>query len=58
MPVLNCYVDDETLHILEKASAETGRQIVELAEAAISEAAVRYKVDHLPGYTQYTGHRP
>jgi hypothetical protein len=53
MAVINCYVDDETLKWLERASAETGRQIVELAEAAISNAAIEYKVSQ-PDY----GSRP
>lgn len=47
MPVLNCYVDDDTLKWLEKASAETGRQIAELAEAAIANAAIEFKVSRM-----------
>lgn len=47
MPVLRCYVDDETMRWLEKASAETGREIDQLAEAAISNAAIEFKVDCL-----------
>ncbi len=49
MPMINCYVDDETLSLLEKASAETGREIAELAEAAISNASIEFKVRQL-GY--------
>ncbi len=45
MPILNCYVDDETLKWLERASSDTGRPISELAEAAISEAkTIKFKV--------------
>lgn len=44
MPILQCYVDDDTLKYLERAPGEYGRKIVELAEAAISEAAIQYKV--------------
>jgi hypothetical protein len=40
MPILNCYVDDRTLATLERVSAQTGRTVEDLAEAAISEAAV------------------
>lgn len=47
MPVLTCYVDDETLRWLERASIETGRKIEELAEAAIWNAAIAFKVDRL-----------
>lgn len=39
MPILSCYVDQRTLMALERVSAETGRGIEELAEAAISDAA-------------------
>lgn len=48
MSILHCYVDDETLATLELVSAETGRRIEELAEAAISEAAVQAKVAAMP----------
>lgn len=48
MSVLRCYVDDETLRYLEMASAETGRSIEQLAEAAIENAAIEYKVSRLP----------
>lgn len=41
MPVLRCYVDDDTMARLEKVSADTGRGVEELAESAISEAALR-----------------
>jgi hypothetical protein len=40
MPVLSVYVDDVTLARLKKVSEETGREIEELAEAAVSEAAL------------------
>lgn len=39
--ILQCYVDDRTLAILEKFALESGRTIEELAEAAISEAAIQ-----------------
>lgn len=45
--ILRCYVDDETLRWLEKASAEIGRTIEELAEAAISNAAIEFKVSRM-----------
>lgn len=45
--VLRCFVDDETMKWLEKASAETGRNIEQLAEAAIENAAVEYKVSRM-----------
>ena len=34
MPALYCYVDEDTLRLLREASAETGRKVEELAEAA------------------------
>lgn len=40
MPVLKCYVDDATWEILYRVANETGRDIEELAEAAIAEAAL------------------
>lgn len=45
--VLRCFVDDETLKWLEKASIETGRNIEQLAEAAIENAAIEYKVSRM-----------
>jgi hypothetical protein len=45
MPILNCYVDDRTLEILTKLSGEMGRTIEDLAESAISEAAIQAKRD-------------
>lgn len=47
MPVLRCYVDDETMKWLEKASIETGREIDQLAEAAIAQAAIEFKVSRM-----------
>lgn len=44
MPFIQCYVEDDTLHWLEKASAEMFRPIKELAESAIQSAAIEYKV--------------
>jgi hypothetical protein len=41
MPVLSCYVDDRTMHILQRVSTATGRKVEDLAESAISEAALR-----------------
>lgn len=60
MPILQLYVDDETLRGLREAANETGRQVDELAEAAIAEAVVTFKRGRPkpPGYTQYTGYRP
>jgi hypothetical protein len=43
MPVISCYVDDETLRVLRLASEDTGRKVEELAEAAIEGAAIEYK---------------
>ena len=45
--VLRCFVDDETLKWLEKASTDTGRNIEQLAEAAIENAAIEYKVSRM-----------
>lgn len=47
MPILNCYVDDEDMKWLEKASVETGRSIENLAEAAISNASIEFKVSRM-----------
>lgn len=47
--MINCYIDDETMRQLEFASTDTGREIAELAEAAISNAAIEFKVSRL-GY--------
>lgn len=41
--ILQCYVDDDTLLSLRVASAETGRKVEELAEAAIANAAIEYR---------------
>ena len=41
MPVLRCYVDDETMAKLEYFSRQDGRSVEELAEAAISDNASR-----------------
>lgn len=41
--ILRCYVDEETLTWLRRASNETGRTLEELAEAAIANAAIEYK---------------
>lgn len=40
MPVLNCFVDDRTHDALVEFSRNTGRSVEDLAEAAISEAAL------------------
>lgn len=40
MPVIRCYVDDRTLHILERLSVTSGRTVEELAEAAIESEAI------------------
>jgi hypothetical protein len=45
MPIINCYVDDETMLWLEKAADEIGRRTDQLAEAAIEDAVVKYRVD-------------
>jgi hypothetical protein len=45
--ILRCYVDDETMGILQRASAETGRSVGDLAEAAIAEAANVFKVERM-----------
>lgn len=41
MPVLRCYIDDRRYGALLAASHQTGRTVEELAEAAISEAAMQ-----------------
>lgn len=38
--ILQCYVDDRSMAALEAASRASGRPVVELAEAAIAEAAI------------------
>ena len=38
MPILECYVDDDTLAGLKQVAKDTGRTVEELAEAAIAEA--------------------
>jgi hypothetical protein len=48
MPTLSCYVDHKTLAILHKVAAETGRAVDELAEAAISEAALKSQQPRSP----------
>lgn len=47
MAILRCYVDDRTLHILERESRVSGRSIEELAEAAIADTAIRALPPHL-----------
>jgi len=37
--ILSCYIDERTEAILRRQSAETGRSIEDLAEAAIANAA-------------------
>lgn len=39
MPILQCYVDDRTMKILDQAAAQKGRTVEELAEAAIENEA-------------------
>lgn len=41
MPVLHCYVDDNTMKRLTVASKVLGRDITELAEAAIAEGTIQ-----------------
>lgn len=48
MNIIKVYVDDRTLATLERVSAESGRSIEDLAEAAISEAACRARRDEAP----------
>jgi hypothetical protein len=40
MPVLTCHVDERSYAALEAYSRASGRPVVDLAEAAISEAAM------------------
>lgn len=40
MPMLNCYVDERTLDILRQIAVDFGRTVEDIAESAISEAAV------------------
>ncbi|UPJ43911.1 hypothetical protein IVB40_07530 [Bradyrhizobium sp. 40] len=54
MPILECYVDEATMEQLEAASVELGRKVDELAEAAIAEAAIQFKVSRQLN----TSHRP
>lgn len=57
MPVISCYVSDDAYRLLQIASQELARKVEDIAEAAIENAALEYKV-RLPGYAQYTDHRP
>lgn len=41
MPILNCYVDERTLAVLQRVSFSTGRTVEQLAEAAIESEAIR-----------------
>lgn len=41
MAILNCYVDDRTMDVLREVASRTGRTVNDLAEAAISDAAVQ-----------------
>lgn len=41
MPILTCHVDERTHAILEAFSQRTGRAVEDLAEAAISDAAIK-----------------
>lgn len=41
MSLIQCYVDDITMDRLRRCSAHLGRSVEDLAEAAISEAALR-----------------
>lgn len=38
--ILNCYVDDRTLAILQRVAKDTGRTVEDLAESAIAETAL------------------
>ena len=40
MAILRVYVDDRTMAALKKISEETGRDVEQLAEAAVSDAAL------------------
>jgi len=40
MPILNCYVSDFTMALLERHAQERGRQPIDLAEAAIENAVM------------------
>lgn len=41
MPILNVYVDDRTLAILTEYGQRHGREVEELASAAVEDAAIR-----------------
>jgi hypothetical protein len=53
MPILQCYVSDETMDLLRRFSAvdSMGRDPTTLAEDAISEAAIQAKRDLPPDST-------
>ncbi len=42
MPILSVYVDEKTAARMRAISAEKGRSVEELAECAVSEAALDY----------------
>lgn len=46
MATLSVYVDDETHARLARASRDLARPIEELAESAVSEAALAYDKEH------------
>jgi hypothetical protein len=50
MPMINCYIDDDIYWVLLAAAQATERKLEELAEAAIENAAIEYKVNNLAGY--------
>lgn len=42
MAILQCYISDDEMELLERVALETGREKTELAEAAISGAISEY----------------
>lgn len=46
--ILNCYVDEDTLRDLQLAAHQTGRKVEELAEAAIQNAAIEFRLSQPP----------
>ena len=53
MPVLSCWVDDRTLHILQREAVVSGRTVEQLAEAAIESAAIAELPGGYPGGQQH-----
>lgn len=50
--IIHVYADDETMARLQRTADQEGRTIEELAECAVSEAALRWDIGHRPTTSQ------